>query len=120
MSHYHRSLKFEHGKSRKFWKITHEDGMHEYTVRFGRIGTHGQERVKEFPTSFQARSAAMTIVEQKLDKGYEDVTPKPAAVKRPPNPPRPEAYEKPSPPPTAAAGRFAFADDFQAFVKGKS
>lgn len=119
MSHFHRALKFENGKSHKFWKITHSEGVHHYTVRYGRIGTSGQEREKEFPTSFQARSAAMKIFGEKLAKGYVDVTPTPAAKPKPaPNPPRPEAYAEED----SGSGRpsLAFADDFQAFVKGKS
>ncbi len=57
------------GSSSKFWSIrmTQNAG---YTVRFGRIGTGGQIREKQFETQWEAQKAAGRIIQQKLDKGY--------------------------------------------------
>lgn len=59
------------GSSFKFWSIKMNPDA-TYTVRFGRIGTGGQSRKKEFGSQWKAQKAAGRIIQQKLDKGYEE------------------------------------------------
>jgi predicted DNA-binding WGR domain protein len=41
-------------------------------VRFGRIGTPGQERVKSYADRDAAQQAAERMISQKIGKGYEE------------------------------------------------
>ena len=43
-----RRFEFIEGKSSKFWEVTVTGS--DVTVRFGKIGTHGQGQTKSFPT----------------------------------------------------------------------
>lgn len=63
-----RELQFDDGKSRKFWAISLEGTRH--TVTFGRIGTKGQTRTKDFDTTDKAKNSYDRLIEQKLAKGY--------------------------------------------------
>lgn len=65
-----RSLSFSKGRSDKFWNI--ELHGSSYTVAFGRIGSNGQAKTKEFADSAAARKAFDKIVAEKLDEGYID------------------------------------------------
>ncbi|MBV8656583.1 MAG: DUF4011 domain-containing protein [Burkholderiales bacterium] len=65
-----RSLRFEEGGSRKFWRAG-VDG-NRFTVTFGRIGTNGQSVVKEFESADRARREMDKLVAEKLRKGYVD------------------------------------------------
>jgi len=65
-----RYFEFVGGASRKFWEITFSGNR--FSVRFGRIGTSGQEQVKSFPDADAARRAAQRMVSEKLGKGYEE------------------------------------------------
>lgn len=84
-----RELVFQDGKSNKFWNIE-LDGS-QYVVRFGRVGTAGQQQVKEFADDEKARQAFDKLVAEKLKKGYieagassgADVQAPPAAKKKP-------------------------------------
>ena len=64
-------LEFSDGKSNKFWAIT-LDGT-SFTVHYGRIGTNGQQRKKEFDSEDKALAAAEKQMQSKLKKGYEEV-----------------------------------------------
>ena len=56
------------GNTHKFWRVR-VDGETQY-VRFGRIGTEGQEHAKSFESAAAARAAADRLIAQKLGKGY--------------------------------------------------
>ena len=56
------------GSSSKFWEITVEAKRHQ--VRYGRIGTQGQSKVKEFPDSEAAQRDADKLAAAKARKGY--------------------------------------------------
>ncbi|MEZ6136335.1 MAG: WGR domain-containing protein [Pirellulaceae bacterium] len=71
-----RTLQFDDGDSRKFWTISLKGASH--TVTFGRIGTTGQTRVKEFNSAGEARKSYDSLIREKLAKGYVD--PKAVAV----------------------------------------
>jgi len=62
-------LEYVAGSSSKFWELTISG--HRYSVRFGRIGTDGQERTKSFPDTATARREALRILREKLGKGYQ-------------------------------------------------
>lgn len=71
-----RTLQFDDGQSCKFWTISLK-GVSQ-TITFGRIGTTGQTRVKEFATVEEARMSYNRIIRQKISSGYVDA--KDAAV----------------------------------------
>ncbi len=56
------------GKSRKFWAIRITGNA--YDVQFGRLGTHGQRRGKQFATGETARIEGEKLVRSKVRKGY--------------------------------------------------
>ena len=58
------------GRSRKFWEITL--ASNQYSVRFGRLGTEGQERTKSHASPELAEERAIKIIAQKKAKGYEE------------------------------------------------
>jgi DNA ligase-1 len=58
----------EEGGSVKFWEIVVDGAAH--TVRFGKVGTEGQERTKTFPSEAAARDDAEKLAQDKLSKGY--------------------------------------------------
>jgi predicted DNA-binding WGR domain protein/DNA polymerase III delta prime subunit len=58
------------GSSKKFWEITFSG--ERFSVRFGRIGTSGQERVKSYADRDAAQQAAERMISQKIAKGYEE------------------------------------------------
>jgi uncharacterized protein (TIGR02996 family) len=68
-----REFKYSDDKSYKFWKI--ELNGSAYTVRFGRIGTKGQTKTKEFPSATAAQQAYDKIIAEKLREGYVESTP---------------------------------------------
>ena len=55
----------------KFWAIK-RDGA-SYTVKFGKIGTAGQEKTKDFDDEDEAEAAYEKLVKEKKKKGYEEV-----------------------------------------------
>ncbi|MFD9036428.1 WGR and DUF4132 domain-containing protein [Streptomyces sp. NPDC059567] len=57
--------------SDKFWEA--EAAGASVTVRFGRVGTDGQTRAKEFDSSEAARSYLVKAVAEKERKGYKEV-----------------------------------------------
>ncbi|WP_349656531.1 AAA domain-containing protein [Xanthomonas sp. 10-10] len=69
-----RSLRFEQGSSRKFWRVA-RNGT-ELSVSFGRIGTTGQTTLKAFDTVERATREMDKLTAEKLRKGYvEDADP---------------------------------------------
>jgi len=65
-----RRFEFSSDTSNKFWEITLSDGQH--TVRFGRIGTKGQTKTKQFGDADKARHDAERLIRGKLAKGYRE------------------------------------------------
>ncbi|PQO44094.1 DNA ligase [Blastopirellula marina] len=65
-----RYFEFVDGKSSKFWEIA-LDGL-AVSVRYGKIGTAGTEKVKEFADSAAAEKHAAKLVAEKTAKGYEE------------------------------------------------
>jgi predicted DNA-binding WGR domain protein len=64
---------FVEGNSSKFWGIS-VDGC-TTTLRFGRIGTASQTKVKTFADAAAAQRNAAELVEEQAGKGYvEKVT----------------------------------------------
>ncbi len=65
-----RYFEFVEGSASKFWSIWME-GLN-VIVKYGRIGTNGQEKTKTFTNQNDARSYYEDIIEEKLEKGYEE------------------------------------------------
>jgi predicted DNA-binding WGR domain protein len=66
-----RYFEFSGGTSHKFWEITVNGSQH--TVRFGRIGSAGQQRMKSFADAALAERDAQRLIGEKLAKGYVEV-----------------------------------------------
>ncbi len=65
-----RRFEFVDGSSSKFWIICVSGN--DVTVKFGRIGSNGQEKTKSFASESAARSYAESIIAEKTSKGYEE------------------------------------------------
>lgn len=63
-----RLFEFHEGGSDKFWIIELNGNSH--TVRYGRQGTDGQTKTKEFGSTEEARKSYDKLVAQKTKKGY--------------------------------------------------
>jgi DNA ligase 1 len=63
-----RHFEFVEGSSNKFWEIS--VAGKEVTVRFGRIGSQGQTKTKEFADDDAAKAHAEKLIEEKTGKGY--------------------------------------------------
>ncbi len=62
-------LVFKDDKSQKFWKIEHYGSG--YTVTYGKIGTEGQSKTKEFDSREEAYKVGDKLIASKLKKGYK-------------------------------------------------
>lgn len=67
-----RRFEYKDEKSNKFWEIKVEGESH--TVRYGRIGSNGQTKTKEFDSAEDAEEDAAKLIKSKVKKGYEEVT----------------------------------------------
>lgn len=65
-----RYFEFVEGSSSKFWSIAMTGS--DVIVKYGRIGTNGQEKTKSFTSSSAAQKYYDDIVEEKVEKGYEE------------------------------------------------
>jgi predicted DNA-binding WGR domain protein len=75
-----RRFEFVEGTSAKFWMADVQG--HTFIVVFGRLGTEGQRKEKEFPDEAGARREYERKVAEKLREGYQEVSPAaPAAPK---------------------------------------
>ena len=63
-------LKYKDDKSHKFWQIEVVDTT--YTVTYGKVGTNGQSKTKEFESTEKALLDAGKTIKQKLKKGYQE------------------------------------------------
>ena len=71
-----RMFEFADGKSNKFWEVW-RDGT-KVTTRWGRIGTNGQEKVKELASPEKATTELEKLIAEKLRKGYRAIEAQPA------------------------------------------
>ena len=60
------------GKSSKFWEVQTEG--ESLTVRYGRIGTHGQTQTKTFASADAALKERDKLIKEKTGKGYAEVS----------------------------------------------
>lgn len=67
-----RMFELKEGTSDKFWEISLEGQSH--TVRYGRVGTDGQSKTKEFDSAEKALASCEKLIRQKTGKGYREVT----------------------------------------------
>jgi len=65
-----RYFEFSEGSSHKFWEIKLEGTF--FTTRYGRIGTPGQETMKEYDSEEKAKKEYDKLVAEKIKKGYEE------------------------------------------------
>jgi predicted DNA-binding WGR domain protein len=63
-----RSLRYEQGKSSKFWRVSVQGA--ELSVTYGRIGSAGQNNVKQFDSPERALRELNKLADEKLRKGY--------------------------------------------------
>lgn len=63
-----RRFEFSDGTSSKFWEI--EVSGKQHTVRYGRLGTDGQAKTKDFADEDAARRDAAKLIDEKTKKGY--------------------------------------------------
>jgi predicted DNA-binding WGR domain protein len=91
---FERKLQLSDGKSNKFWTIR-VDGD-KYAVTFGRIGTAGQTREKEFASAELCAKAADKTIAEKLGEGYVDVAPASGAAETATAPVAKPAQAKPA------------------------
>ncbi len=63
-----RYFEFSDGKSNKFWEVSVND--REMTVRYGRIGTNGTTKTKQFADADAASAQADKLIGEKAGKGY--------------------------------------------------
>src|SRR6202012_4659627 len=63
---------FKEGTSNKFWDIT-LDGS-SFTTKYGKIGTDGQETIKEWDDDDQAKKEYDKIIAKKVKEGYKLVS----------------------------------------------
>ena len=66
-----RRFELVEGSSNKFWQIE-QDGP-KLTIQWGKIGTSGQSRVKDFASDAQAIAEHDKLVKEKTKKGYVEV-----------------------------------------------
>lgn len=61
------------GQSNKFWEIEVIDSI--LTIRYGKLGSNGQQNTKHFPDDESAQKAATKAIAEKMRKGYEEFDP---------------------------------------------
>lgn len=66
-----RRFEFSEDGSNKFWEISVSGASH--TVRYGKIGTDGQSKTKEFDDDEAAAADAEKLIKEKTKKGYAAV-----------------------------------------------
>jgi uncharacterized protein (TIGR02996 family) len=76
-----RRFEFVEGGSSKFWEVKVEES--EQIVRFGKIGTAGQEKTKEFDGPGEAKADTKKLIAEKTGKGYVEVGGKPKPKSNP-------------------------------------
>ncbi|MBL8915275.1 MAG: WGR domain-containing protein [Archangium sp.] len=79
-----RRFEFSEGTSNKFWEVKVEG--EQQIVRFGKIGTAGQVKEKDFDSAGDAKADTKKLIAEKTGKGYVEV-----GVKKTPSNPSVEA-----------------------------
>jgi cell wall assembly regulator SMI1/predicted DNA-binding WGR domain protein len=74
-----RRFEFKEGSSNKFWEVAIAGNT--LTVRFGRVGTAGQEKEKKLANAALAQKEQDKLVAEKVAKGYKEVGAAKAAKK---------------------------------------
>jgi uncharacterized protein (TIGR02996 family) len=77
-------FEFSEGTSNKFWEIAIEGKS--VTTRWGRIGTDGQTKTKDFASEAAAQKEYDALVAEKTKKGYQQVGGKAAKAAAPAKP----------------------------------
>ena len=72
-------LIYQDDSSNKFWKIVVEGNKH--TVTYGRVGTAGQSKTKEFADEAAALKDANKVKASKIKKGYKEAAAKAMVVR---------------------------------------
>ena len=72
-------LIYQDDSSNKFWNIVVEGNKH--TVNYGRVGTAGQSKTKEFASEEAALKDANKVMASKMKKGYKAVAEKAMVVR---------------------------------------
>lgn len=67
-----RRFEFVAGSSYKFWEIS--QAGRSVTVRWGRIGTDGQNQRKDFHSDQEAQLHVDRLIAAKVKKGYTEVS----------------------------------------------
>ena len=70
-----RKFKFVDDESYKFWNI--ELAGSSYNVAWGRVGTKGQSKTKDFASPAAAQKAYDKIIAEKLKEGYVEIRRRP-------------------------------------------
>ncbi|MFO0600598.1 MAG: WGR domain-containing protein [Myxococcaceae bacterium] len=70
-----RRFEFVEGSSSKFWEVKVEG--EQQIVRFGKIGTPGQTKEKDFDSAGEAKADTKKLIAEKTGKGYVEVGGKP-------------------------------------------
>jgi DNA ligase-1 len=70
-----RYFEFVEGNSSKFWEVS--QAGNNMTTRWGRIGSEGQSKTKTFANEQAAADTMAVLIEEKMDDGYEEKTPRP-------------------------------------------
>ncbi|MFO0600617.1 MAG: WGR domain-containing protein [Myxococcaceae bacterium] len=66
-----RRFEFVEGSSSKFWEVKVEG--EQQIVRFGKIGTPGQTKEKDFDSGAEAKADTKKLIAEKTGKGYREV-----------------------------------------------
>jgi len=66
-----RRFEYVDGGSSKFWES--EVRGAELVVRFGRLGSTGQEKTKSFADAAAAAKEQTKLIKEKLGKGYQEI-----------------------------------------------
>lgn len=66
-----RRFHFSEGTSNKFWEVK-VDGEQQL-VRYGKLGTAGQEKEKDFESAAEAKADTKKLIAEKVGKGYVEV-----------------------------------------------
>ncbi len=102
-----REFHYTDEKSNKFWAIS-IDGS-STTVEWGRIGTNGQSKKKDFSSAAEAQASYDKLVKEKTREGYQEVggnpSPKPAPAPKAEPAPSEKKAGPPLPPPPRGGGK---------------
>jgi predicted DNA-binding WGR domain protein len=76
-----RRFEFVEGGSSKFWEVKVEG--EQQIVRYGKIGTAGQTKEKDFDSAGEAKADTKKLIAEKTGKGYVEVGVKPGVPRNP-------------------------------------